>query len=139
MSTTTTKKDIKTIGKRLREAAEKTTHRHATAPEMRVGQMYAQGDIGVLAIRDLPENAAKIDRPANGQVAPGTTQGSRHCIDESDAVCYYRFPGDDLSDLCVESTEAWTLRHPEHGHVTFGPGRYQLVHQQNEQRERVMD
>lgn len=136
---TKTKATVQAANHAIRKAAEKAKHRHVTVPEMRVGQMFCQGDVGILAVRTLPKGATKIDRPPNGQVAPGNTKGSRHCIDGSEAVTYYRFPGDPLSDMGIESAETWTLRHPEHGHATFGPGRYQLIHQQNEQRQRVLD
>lgn len=130
---------IKEAGNQLRKAAETVTEtKHVKLPEMKPGQMFAQGDVGILRIVQLPERNRKIDRPVNGQVAPGNTKGSRHCVDECDAQ-FYRFQGDPLSDLCIEAREVWTLRHPEHGHVTLEPGLYQFVHQQNERRERVLD
>lgn len=70
--------------------------------------------------------------------APGDTKGSRHCV----APCrgqFYRFGGDDLSDLCFEAYETWTMQHPEHGHVTAAPRLYQFCHEQNEQNMRVRD
>lgn len=113
-------------------------HTHVLAPQMSVCEMFAQGDIGILRIGSLPKGSKKCDMPAGGQVAPGTSKGSRHCVDLCDAQ-FYRFQGDVLSDLCIDAKTAWTLRHPEHGHVTFGPGLYQFVHQQNERNERIRD
>ncbi len=111
-------------------------------PAMQPGTCWAQGDVGVLRLAELPAKSKKTEWPMNGQVAPGNTKGSRHIVPDEfrGAVQFYRVSdGDDLSDLAVEAKEPWTLTHPEHGDCTFQAGTYRLVHQQNEQRERVRD
>lgn len=137
MSEATETTTVKQAGDRLRRAAKKADGAPVRAPQMEPGQMFCQGDIGILRIAELPKGARKIDRPKDGQVAPGTSRGSRHCVVGEGA--FYRFPGDALSDLCFESATEWTMTHPEHAHVTCEPGLYQMVHQQNEQRQRVVD
>lgn len=112
--------------------------RHVDIQTISVGQMFCQGDIGILCIEKLPKDAVAIEWPKDGQVAPGVTKGSRHCV----APCrgqFYRFGGDDLSDLCFDAYETWTMTHPEHGHVTAKPGLFQFCHEQNEQNMRVRD
>lgn len=108
-------------------------------PEMVPGYMWAQGDVGILRIEKLPSSACVIPAPPGGQIAPGNTQGSRHCVDSDVATIYRVSDGDPLSDLCVVATEAWWLRHPEHADCKFQAGTYRILHQQNEQRQRVLD
>lgn len=134
--------EIKTAGEKLRASATERIdcNQPVTVPEMQPEQCWAQGDIGVVRLDRLPDDAKKIHRPAGGQVAPGTTQGSRHCIPEDAPVTYYQVSdGDPLSDLCLVADGPWTLTHPEHAHCTFEAGTYRLIHQQNEQRQRVID
>lgn len=144
MTNTTTTTTTKQAATALRRAAKKherdTLPEPVQAPAMSHGQLWAQGDVGILAVDHLPKGARACPAPTNGQVAPGTTQGSRHCVSARDgAVKFYRHGGDALSDLSLDASEPWTMTHPEHGHVTFPPGLYQIIHQQNEQRERVRD
>lgn len=108
-------------------------------PKMKSGQMFAQGDIGILRLEKLPKGAKKIDPPQGGQIAPGSTIGSRHCVDVNSSVAFYKFSGDDLSDIAIVAKDSWALRHPTHADCTFEPGIFQFVQQQNEQQQRVRD
>lgn len=127
--------------KRLRKSSHECIdcNQPVTVPTMQPGMMWAQGDVGVLRIAELPRGAKKAERTENGQVAPGNTQGSRHCVREEQGVTWYRFGGDGLSDIAIEADRPWTLTHPEHAHCTFEPGLYQFIHEQNEQNQRVRD
>lgn len=131
---------IQAANEELRAASTKTKHQHVSVT-LAVGQMMCQGDVGILRLAELPKKATPIELPANRQVAPGTTKGSRHCAHGD--LKFFRFPGDPLSDLAVRAlADSWTLEHPEHGHVTVRCAHgdlFQFVHQQNEQRQRVMD
>lgn len=137
------KTTIRDAGNALRKAAEERIDcsQPVRVPQMLPGTMWAQGDIGILRIAELPKGAAKIEMLPGGQIAPGTTRGSRHCLDERTqrAAQLYRFPGDQMSDLCLRVADEWTLEHPEHVHCTFDAGLYQFVHEQNERRQRVTD
>jgi hypothetical protein len=109
---------------------------------MSPGHMQCQGDVGVLRLDGLPPHTEVMKRPQNGQIAPGTNKGSRHCVDEMEAtVTYYRVnDGDMLSDIAIESDGPWALRHPEHADCTFmEAGTYRFLHQQNEAYERIRD
>jgi len=112
-----------------------------TIEVMYPGDAFRQGDIFIVMLESLPEAATKMDAPEGRQVAPGNTRGSRHCVEATDDVTFYRvFDGDDLSDTIVDASSAgFTLRHPEHADVTVPCGTYRIVHQQNERNERVLD
>lgn len=110
---------------------------------MSPGDMLPQGDIGLLMLDSLPSGAVEIDPPQGGQLAPGNTKGSRHCIPERfhGSLKFYRVQdGDDLSDLAIEASEPFDLEHPEHAdHIGYPAGIYRVRHQQNELRQRVID
>ena len=112
---------------------------------MGVGDMLPQGDIGLLMLKELPAGAQETDvwQGGNFQLAPGTNQGSRHCIPAKykDAVKVYSIQdGNQLSDLCLEAKEAFDVVHPEHAdHLGYPAGIYRVLHQQNAQNERVRD
>jgi len=110
-----------------------------------VGDMIAQGDIGLLVIKELPENADPVEwlDGKDFQLAPGSNKGSRHCIPSKyrDVVKVYSVPNNDpLSNLIVEATGQFDLVHPEHAdHLGYPAQLYRVRHQQNEQFERVRD
>ena len=76
------------------------------------------------------------------QIAPGNTKGSRHIIPGRcmGSVTVYDVSVDDLCDTAIVTTAPIDLRHPEHGdHIGYPPGTYLVRHEQNEQRQRVLD
>lgn len=113
---------------------------------MAPNDMLPQGDIGLLMLESLPGGCEELSDPfENGdlQLAPGNTRGSRHMIPvkfKRSIKVYLIRDGDPLSDLCIEATEPFDLTHPEHAdHLGYPPGIYRVRHQQNAQRERVLD
>ena len=104
------------------------------------GKIFAQqGDIYISKAPMAFVCAGK--RVYSGQLAPGTTQGSRHCVDP-DAVCVIQ--ADTTSPLqgpTLYAKEAFTITHPEHGHITLPPGYYQITYQRAyaDEIRRVMD
>ena len=135
---------INTAGNALRQSAAEKIDNGAPVivPELQVGYMWAQGDVGVLRIDSLPREAHKEPMPPTGQIAPGNTKGSRHCIaqEHQGHVEFYRVNDRDaLSDVCLKALKPWRLEHPEHADCTFEAGTYRILHQQNEQMERVRD
>ncbi len=106
---------------------------------MAVGHAKRQGDVAVEMIGKLPKRAVKVKRPDNGQVAPGNTKGSRHCVSDVKVDFYEVDDGDQLSNICIVAYERWELKHPEHADYSFPKGTYRVHHQQNEQFERILD
>ena len=110
--------------------------------DMEIGDMYPQGDIGLLRIKALPKGSTRLDwKSGDYQLAPGNTQGSRHCIPAKSNVAVFRVDDrDGLSDLCLVADAPFDLTHPEHAHhLGYPAGTYRVLHQQNEQRQRVVD
>lgn len=112
---------------------------------MAPGDMLPQGDIGLLMLDELPEDWHDIPWPGSGdmQLAPGNTRGSRHTIPRRFAPHIKLFrvnDGDHLSDLGLLADAPFDLEHPEHAdHLGYPAGVYRVRHQQNAQRERVLD
>jgi len=106
------------------------------------GDGVRQGDVYVELLAKRPTGCKKI--PFRAQVAEGTTQGSRHCLDSAEGVTMYALkePGPLDGPVLVLKRER-TLTHPEHGDWVLPPGTYQISFQRDldaEDRERrVMD
>lgn len=103
------------------------------------GQAIRQGDIYLIRLAAIPPNLPPV--APGRQLAPGTTRGSRHCVDGS--VSLYEIPGAGrLDGPLVVATERFRVTHPEHAHFSLPPGAYQVRYQRNfavESIERVMD
>lgn len=92
------------------------------------GEQWVQGDVRVVRLPD----AFEVDvhcvalRDFDGQVAPGTTIGSRHILDSLDGVTAYTLRhASELDGPVIVTTEPRTLTHPEHGDcVGLPPGTY---------------
>lgn len=146
--TTATAENAGTAINRVRDDAERiksdATQRFPEAASP--GDFHRQGDIYITLLQGVPAGATRVEKPAL-QLAPGTTQGSRHCLDTLDGVEVHRLakPGEfDGPVLQISGKEA-TITHPEHGDVVLpGEGRcYGITYQRDldaEERERrVLD
>jgi hypothetical protein len=82
------------------------------------------------------------DRKPSAQLAPGTTQGSRHVLDSLDGVSVYRLAENTVlqGPVLLVTTER-TVTHPEHGNVVLPPGIYSITYQRQfaEELRRVAD
>lgn len=105
------------------------------------GDCFRQGDI-YLEFRDsLPDDLSK-SKHVELQLAPGTTKGSRHCLDSADGVTMYAVKnGDALQGPVIQTTKERTVTHPEHGNVILPPGIYNITYQRAyaEELRRVAD
>ena len=110
---------------------------------MAPGDMLAHGDLGLLMLAELPSGAVLIEKPEGGQLAPGNSKGSRHCIPERflDSIEFYAInDGDRLSDLILVASEPFDLTHPEHAdHLGYPAAIYRVRHQQTAARTRIID
>lgn len=95
---------------------------HIEETHLDVGQFVAQGDVALVKLDKIPEGATRIEHPS-AQIAPGTTQGSRHIWDSMDGVEVYELKGQDAlhGNVYVLRKER-TLTHPEHGEHTYHAG-----------------
>jgi hypothetical protein len=100
------------------------------------GDYWRQGDIYIAKITDADGHSLKETQER--QLAPGTTQGSRHIV-VGDAAIFTR-DGDELTGPVVVS-RGCTVTHPEHGDVKLPPGTYGITYQRAfaEELKRVLD
>lgn len=107
----------------------------------KVARAHRQGDIYIHAVPAAWPRGAEV----GGQLATGQSKGSRHMA-LAPAKCYagtqlpgYVQPGWFMGPM-VESSERFTVSHPEHAHVSLPPGCYQTTHQMDDAtRQRVQD
>ena|SRR6185295_20223798 len=95
------------------------------------GDTWRQGDLYIEALEGLPNGAVELVGPERvKQLAPGTTQGSRHILDSLDGVTMYRLPDATvLNGPLLVTTKERTIEHPEHGNVVLPPGAYGITYQ----------
>jgi hypothetical protein len=114
----------------LSKHAEKIKNdEHQTAGEMTVGDAWAQGDLALVLLDAVP-GGATVDPCPQLQLAPGTTQGSRHCLESLEGISVYRHADPTpLDGPILDAPPGLRVNHPEHGDVTLRPGVYAVVYQ----------
>jgi len=116
-------------------------------PECGINQGIRQGDVYAIRIDNFKKADYKIS--SERQLAPGTTQGSRHTVDESVEVWV---PENNQYDVkltengftclgpVVVAKNRWNLMHPQHAHFDMPEGTYQISYQVDPvQQRRVLD
>ncbi len=94
-----------------------------------------QGDVGVILLSKTAYDAMKDTLKTMGagashvQVAVGEGVGSRHTVATRAATVYGRSGAGVLDGPVVVADKPWTLCHPKHRDVTFGPGKYAITYQ----------
>jgi len=126
MKTLTAEKTLKQIQRHAEKIKNGEPH---TLADMTTGDMWAQGDVGIVCLAGLPKGCTPDKRPS-AQLAPGTTQGSRHCIADMKSVRLHRLDNPTpLDGPIIEAPLGVTIDHPEHGAITLPPGVYGVVYQ----------
>lgn len=99
---------------------------------------WRQGDIYINYLDELPKGAKQVDLVK--QLAPGTTQGSRHIL-EGGEVEMYSVSGDALTGPVLRVIRETTVTHPEHADVILPEGVYSITYQRahDEVVRRVLD
>lgn len=129
------------FGELARHAEKIKSDEHQHAGEMSVGDAWPQGDIAIVLIGVLPAGAKFVERPTL-QLAPGTTQGSRHCLESLDGLTVYTHANPTALDgPILDAPNGLRVNHPEHGDVSLRPGVYAVVYQRAfaEELRRVQD
>lgn len=104
--------------------------RHAI-PVADRGDYCRQGDIYLTRIdkADMPDEVKPIAN-SSLQLAPGETQGSRHCLKSLRGVTLYAVPNaGPLDGPIIEAQRRFTVTHPEHGDRSFPAGVYAVTYQ----------
>lgn len=95
-----------------------------------VGQYIPQGDINIVRLRSIPDEAVPMQPKA--QLAEGITRGSRHCIKAEDmARCeFYGFTNPNpLEGPIIKFNAPTTITHPEHGDQLWPVGIVAITYQ----------
>ena len=141
MTVLTAAKAIVAIQQHVESIANNETQRFPEAASP--GDAWVQGDVYITLLCNLPEGCKRVESPSL-QLAPGTTQGSRHCLDGLDGVEVFSLPQPGMLDGPVlQCRKERTIEHPEHGWVVLPPGIYGISYQQSmdelERAKRVLD
>ena len=115
----------------LREHADRIRNdQHQTVATMSPGDAWAQGDVLLVCLKNPPKNLEQVKNPAL-QLAPGETQGSRHCLESLAGVKVWRRRNDrnPLDGPILEAPAGVRVNHPEHGDVSLPPGWYEVLYQ----------
>lgn len=102
-----------------------------------IGDAHPQGDILITRIKSLPKGAVKIK--ATVQLAPGTTQGSRHTLRSVGGVTMYRVADPGPFDGPILVHGGCAIDHPEHGNVVLPAGIDTITYQRADLARRVQD
>lgn len=113
-------------------AAEKPNTEVRYIEKMKVGEAVRQGDIYLTRVRS---DATREKEIHTRQLAPGNTQGSRHCVEGP--VRVYERKGDALTGPIVASEGRFKVTHPEHAHFDLPGGCYAVTYQRDFAREEV--
>jgi hypothetical protein len=96
---------------------------------MDVGDEVRQGDVYLTMIKANPDNAMEVHNPSK-QLAPGQTQGSRHCLRSLAGLKIFKLlaPGP-LDGPIIVADQPFTVEHPEHGDRTLPDGTFAVTYQ----------
>jgi hypothetical protein len=121
---------IENVMDQIGEAAEKIKSDGERVIEvMDVGDEVRQGDLYITMIAGLPKGATPVKRPQS-QLAPGTTQGSRHTLRSLDGVTIHELKNaGPLDGPILVCENGCAIDHPEHGNRVFPAGVYAITYQ----------
>ena len=120
---------VKAVIETGRRIAKRSTQRFSEAAP--VGSAVRQGDVYICLLARVPVGAKKIETPM--QLAPGTTQGSRHTLDSGIGVKAYSLKdASEFDGPILEISEDRTVCHPENGDWVLPPGTYGISYQRTQ-------
>lgn len=141
MTTLTASEVIQQILEHGRKNADANAKRPALISN---ANFSSQGDISIWKVEDLKDLPSLSPCEPFYQLAPGTSRGSRHCLDK-DSVANAKFYKLDYPTALqggVWCNEEETLvTHPEHGDQILDPGIYFVTYQRQyaEDLKRIAD
>lgn len=111
---------------------------HDLRTAIQPGDAWAQGDLLIRRLADLPE--ALIPITAERQLVEGTTKGARHCLSTLEGITMYRLAEPTvLEGPLFTAASDFTIEHPDHGDLLLPPGHYAIEYQQDITQRRVLD
>lgn len=105
---------------------QESTDLHIDVAALKVGDHWCQGDLIFWVLEELPEDVTPIETHS-GQMAPGTSVGSRHVFDAESLLSMEFFklkhPTALSGDIFrIAARTAVRLTHPEHRHQLITTG-----------------
>jgi hypothetical protein len=126
--TTTTVQDIIDAG-RVHANTEGVTVSAEALAGVAEGAIFAQqGDLYFARVTALPAGVHPWPF-AHGQLAPGTTQGSRHMVDLAQVRLWLLPAPTPLQGPLIEAPTGCVITHPEHGAHIYPAGIYAVTFQ----------
>jgi len=135
--TTTAVKLLKTIQSEAVISDSEQVFPIAATPDV---DYVRQGDVYIWLRSKMPRGAQPIKAVA--QLAPGTTKGSRHCLDSLEGVTMFAVPdANELQGPLLKLKCERVVTHPEHGDWRLPAGLYEITYQRAmaEELRRVRD
>lgn len=122
------KQDMKTTKEIIQKIQESAKHMPQVRiiDRMKIGQVVRQGDI---YIERIPAISNKGQSVKSRQLAPGTTKGSRHIVDESPSVALWESKPNLENKAAfqigpaIEAKGNFSITHPEHAWIKFVVGK----------------
>ncbi|MHC4977037.1 MAG: hypothetical protein ACYTF7_10590 [Planctomycetota bacterium] len=131
----------KLMTKTASEVIERIEREAEERPEVRVinearpGYKIRQGDVYLEFLAVTPSNVGPLT--TDRQLAPGSTQGSRH-VAEGDVTVYAAPTGASaLTGPVIVAKDRWTLTHPEHAHFDMPAGTCRVTFQRDHEMEEI--
>lgn len=123
---------------------------YVARPQLDFYETTAQGDINITRLQSLEDLPKYKEVKPFSQLAPGTSKGSRHCIDldtcfnsngELTAKFYNLITPNPIQGPVFENTQETLITHPEHGDQVLPPGLYFVSYQTQhaEELKRIQD
>lgn len=97
-----------------------------TVPEGKIPTVR-QGDVYIQKVDALTSNIRLTGTTI--QLAPGTTIGSQHTVEQSENTRIYAPVGNVLQGPQIDSDIEFPVKHPVHGDFIFPPGKYVATYQ----------
>ena len=133
MMTTQVMNDVQAVA----DVAEKikSDERQQFPAAASVGDFVRQGDVYITLLGGIPKGST-VEKQPSRQLAPGNTQGSRHCLSSLSGVEVYRLKDATPYDGPVlDVSKPVTITHPEHGDWSLPCGVYGISYQRTEDSE----
>jgi hypothetical protein len=83
---------------------------------MEIGDEWRQGDLRIVRVDGDKIRGNLVLTVPQHQLAPGTSQGSRHCLDTTDGIEFFTVMNATVVDgPVIHATQPFSITHPEHG------------------------
>lgn len=97
---------------------------------MKTKMPYRQGDVGLRAIKALPDGAEPVDNAGRIVLAHGEVTGHAHAVDATKAREFtMRDAGNSVRRFLEVVSGGAEVKHEEHAAIPIPPGIYEIVQQ----------